>query len=59
MSAFGGRTLAAECGIREDSFMRPRFTNFCYFLEWERRGEGYAFNVHPSEYYNDERRAFF
>jgi hypothetical protein len=37
----------------EDAFGRERFTNFCYFLEWERRPKGYAFNVHPSEHHND------
>jgi hypothetical protein len=37
----------------EDCFKRARFTNFCYFLEWEIRPSGYAFNVHPSEQHND------
>jgi hypothetical protein len=37
----------------EDAFGRERFTNFCYFLEWEPRPHGYAFNVHPSEPHND------
>jgi hypothetical protein len=38
----------------DDCFRRPRFTNFCYFLEWESRPNGYyAFNVHPSEQHND------
>jgi hypothetical protein len=37
----------------EDAFSRPRFTNFCLFLEWEKTSTGLAFNVHPSEQHND------
>jgi hypothetical protein len=37
----------------EDCFRKPRFTNFCYFLEWEVTSEGYSFSVHPTEQHND------
>jgi hypothetical protein len=37
----------------EDCFGHPRFTNFCYFLEWEVTTEGYSFSVHPTEQHND------
>jgi hypothetical protein len=37
----------------DDCFHRPRYTNFCYFLEWESHSTGYSFNVHPSELHND------
>jgi hypothetical protein len=37
----------------EDCFRRPRFTNFCYFLEWESRPNGYAVKVHATEQHND------
>jgi hypothetical protein len=37
----------------EDAFGRRRYTNFCYFLEWELLSGGWDFKVHPSEHHND------
>ncbi|MGJ4973054.1 MULTISPECIES: hypothetical protein [unclassified Bradyrhizobium] len=34
----------------EDCFGRRRFTNFCYFLEWQITPKGHSFSVHPSEH---------
>jgi hypothetical protein len=49
-----GQRLYTFGAVRyEDAFGRERVTNFCYFLEWEIRPNGYAFNVHPSEQHND------
>jgi hypothetical protein len=35
------------------TFGKRRYTNFCYFLEWEATAESLVFNVHPSEQHND------
>jgi hypothetical protein len=37
----------------EDCFGKPRFNNFCYFLEWVITTDGYSFSVHPTEQHND------
>jgi hypothetical protein len=56
------RIKSADSGVRlysfgtiryEDCFGKPRFTNFCYFLEWEFTSKGYSFSVHPTEQHND------
>jgi hypothetical protein len=54
--------MRADSGVRlysfgtvkyEDCFGKPRFTNFCYFLEWVITTDGYSFSVHPTEQHND------
>jgi hypothetical protein len=56
------RIMSADSGVRlysygtiryEDCFGHPRFTDFCYFLEWEVTAQGYTFSVHPTEQHND------
>jgi len=54
--------MRADSGVRlysygtvryEDCFGHPRFTNFCYFLQWEITGQGFTLSVHPTEQHND------
>jgi hypothetical protein len=56
------RIMTTNSGIRlysygtiryEDCFGHPRWTDFCYFLEWEVTPQGYTFAVHPTEQHND------
>jgi hypothetical protein len=53
MNPNSGIRLYSYGTISYETFGRPRFTNFCYFLEWENTPESIAFNVHPSEQHND------
>lgn len=48
-----GLRLYSYGTINYETFGRSRYTNFCYFLEWEITPQGEAFNVHPSEQHND------
>jgi hypothetical protein len=48
-----GMRLYSYGTITYETFGRSRYTNFCYFLEWEITAKGWAFNVHPTEQHND------
>jgi hypothetical protein len=37
----------------KDTFGKPRFTNFCHFVDWKKTSTGLALSVHPSEQHND------
>jgi hypothetical protein len=48
-----GLRLYSYGTILYETFGKGRYTNFCYFLEWETTAEGWTFSVHPTEQHND------